>query len=65
MHRALGTDVNFMTSRLTKNVRQKLFSYFNSTCAKSTKIAYMHTRRKMDYKIKYPGTVTTGQPFDL
>ena len=30
-----------MASRLTKNVRKKLFSYFNPTCAKSAKIAYM------------------------
>ena len=41
MHRTLGTDENFMTSRLTKNVRKKLVSYFKPTCAKSTKIAYM------------------------
>ena len=39
MHRTLGADENFMTSRLTKNVRKKLFSYFNPTCAKSAKIA--------------------------
>ena len=26
--RTLGIDENFMTSRLTKNVRKKLFSYF-------------------------------------
>ena len=32
MHRTLGTDENFMTSRLTKNVRKKLFSYFKPKC---------------------------------
>ena len=37
-----GKDENFMTSRLTKNVRKKLFSYFNPTRAKSAKIAYIH-----------------------
>ena len=31
-----------MTSRLTKNVRKKLFSYFDPRCVKSPKIAYMH-----------------------
>ena len=41
MHRTLETDENFMTSRLTKNVCEKLFSYFKPTCAKSAKIAYM------------------------
>ena len=46
MHRTLGTDENFKTSRLTKNVRKKLFSYFNPTCAKFAKIAYMHIFQK-------------------
>ena len=42
MHRTLGTAEDFMTSTLTKNVRKKIFSYFNPTCAKSMKITYMH-----------------------
>ena len=33
MNRTLGTDKNFMTSRLANNVGKKLFSYFNPTCA--------------------------------
>ena len=41
MQKTLGTDHNFITSRLTKNVRKKLFPYFNPTCAKSAKTAYI------------------------
>ena len=37
MQKILGTNQNFMTSRSTKNV-----SYFNPTCAKSAKTAYMN-----------------------
>ena len=48
MHRTLGTDENLMTSRLTKNVRKKLFLYFNPTCAKSANIAYMHIYYQMN-----------------
>ena len=42
MQRTLGTDENFITSTLTKNVLKKIFSYFNPTCAKYAKIAYMY-----------------------
>ena len=37
----IGAEENVMNSRLTKTGRKKLFSYFNPTCAKSAKIAYM------------------------
>ena len=52
IHKTIGTDKNFMTSRLTKNVRKKLFSYFNPTCAKSAKIAY--TSMHIYYKTNRP-----------